>query len=368
MPQLRHETLPCTCPVQKHLDRCRAGAGRRRNACAGQPSSRLKHGNLRPKSQRHDLLRHGRALAAGPVGARGHCVHGEHHDSCAQACGAGLAAAEFATGRLRGFAAIDANLCRPRFHRALVDARRLPGHVSRRLGAVWRIFNGYTPRRHRCICGGSGPDRARHPGVRPARSLAHRIPIMNSLPAPNVSHAPAFPLIWVVPLIAVAIGGWMGFRELHNRGPEITIDFADGAGVEAGKTTLEYKGVSAGTVEAVELTPGLAGVSIRLRLRKSAASLASTGAQFWIVRPEIGFSGVHGLDTLVSGVHLDVMPGNGPASKHFIGLDKTPAPDVKDEGRAFLLQSEKLGSLTTGAPVMYREFKVGQVEASRLSE
>jgi paraquat-inducible protein B len=169
-------------------------------------------------------------------------------------------------------------------------------------------------------------------------------------------------------LIALAIGGWMGFRELHDRGPEITIDFADGSGVEAGKTVLDYKGVSAGTVEAVELKPGLDGVSIRLRLKKNAASLASTGAQFWIVRPEIGFSGVSGLDTLVSGVHLNVLPGKGPLAEHFIGLDKTPAPDVVDQGRTFILQSDKLGSLTTGAPVFYREFKVGEVEASQLSD
>jgi paraquat-inducible protein B len=190
---------------------------------------------------------------------------------------------------------------------------------------------------------------------------------MSSHPAPKVSDAPAFPLIWVVPLIALAIGGWMGFRELHDRGPEITIDFADGSGVEAGKTVLDYKGVSAGIVEAVELKPGLDGVSIRLRLKKNAASLAGTGAQFWIVRPEISFSGVRGLDTLVSGVHLNVLPGKGPPADHFIGLDKTPAPDVVEQGRTFILQSDKLGSLTTGAPVFYREFKVGEVEASQLS-
>jgi paraquat-inducible protein B len=191
---------------------------------------------------------------------------------------------------------------------------------------------------------------------------------MSSPPAPKVSNAHALPLIWVVPLIALAIGGWMGFSELHNRGPEVTIDFADGSGVEAGKTVLDYKGVSAGTVEAVELKPGLEGVSIRLRLKKSAASLASTGAQFWIVRPEIGFSGVSGLDTLVSGVHLTVLPGRGPPAEHFTGLDKTPAPNVIDQGRTFILQSDQLGSLTTGAPVFYREFKVGEVEASRLSD
>jgi paraquat-inducible protein B len=160
----------------------------------------------------------------------------------------------------------------------------------------------------------------------------------------------------------------MGFSELRRRGPEITIDFADGTGVEAGKTVLEYKGVSAGTVEAVELKPGLSGVTVRLRLTRTAASLASAGAQFWIVHPEIGFSGVRGLETLVTGVRLNVLPGKGPPADRFTGLDQTPVPQVTDRGRTFILQSERLGSLSTGAPVFYREFKVGEVEATRLSD
>src|ERR1017187_5610679 len=249
----------------------------------------------------------------------------------------------------------------------------------------------------------------------------HGSPIMNSSPAPKVSRAHAFPLIWVVPLIAVAVGGWMTFRELYDRGPEITIDFADGAGAEANKTVLEYKGVSAGKVVAVafkpgldgvslrlrlkkgaaelarggtqfwivhpeiglsgvkgldtlvtggrlNVMPGLDGVSLRLRLKKGAAELARGGTQFWIVHPEIGLSGVKGLDTLVTGVRLNVMPGKGAPTKWFRGLDKTPPPDVTDQGRSFILHCDKLGSLTTGAPVFFRELKVGAVEASRLSE
>jgi paraquat-inducible protein B len=160
----------------------------------------------------------------------------------------------------------------------------------------------------------------------------------------------------------------MGFRALHKRGPEITVVFANGSGVEAGKTVLEYKGVAAGIVSAVELLPGLDGVSLRLRLHKNATSLANTGSRFWIVHPEIGFSGVHGLDTLVTGVRVNVLPGNGPPAEHFTGLDQTPAPNVIDQGRTFILRSDQLGSLTTGAPVFYRQFKVGQVEASQLSD
>jgi paraquat-inducible protein B len=190
---------------------------------------------------------------------------------------------------------------------------------------------------------------------------------MSTPPSPKISKAPVFPLIWVVPLLALVIGGWMMARDLLNRGPEIMIDFADGSGVEAGKTTLLYLGIPAGTVKSVAYKPGLAGVILNVRLEKSAKSLAAQGSQFWIVHPEIGFSGIKGLETLVSGVRLNVSPGSGPPTTHFRGLDKAPAPDVVDEGRAFILQSDKLGSLTTGAPVFYREFKVGSVEASRLS-
>ena len=182
---------------------------------------------------------------------------------------------------------------------------------------------------------------------------------MNSSPAPRVSRQPAFPLIWVVPLVALLIGLWMGYRELYNRGPEITIEFADGSGVEANKTMLEFKGVSVGKVEMVTMKPGLDGVIIRLRLTRSAETLGRQGSQFWIVHPEIGF---------VTGVRLNVLPGTGAPAKNFRGLDKTPAPDVTDEGRTFYLQADKLGSLTTGAPVFFRELKVGAVEASRLSD
>lgn len=191
---------------------------------------------------------------------------------------------------------------------------------------------------------------------------------MTSAPSPKVSRERKFPLIWIVPLIAVAIGLWMAVGELRNRGPLITIEFADGAGVEAGKTTLEYKGVSAGTVQKVELKRSLDGVVIHLRLRRNAAALAVADSKFWIVHPEIGLAGVHGLETLVTGVRLNVLPGKGAAATQFTGLDTTPAPDLTDEGRSFILQSDKLGSLTTGAPVFYRELKVGAVEASRLSE
>jgi paraquat-inducible protein B len=191
---------------------------------------------------------------------------------------------------------------------------------------------------------------------------------MKSNSTPKVARASSIPLIWIVPLIALLLGGWLIFRAVHDHGPEVTIEFEDGTGVEAGKTQLKHKGGTVGTVTAVDMKPDLSGVIVRLRLDKSAAALARKGSRFWIVRPEIGFSGVSGLNTLLTGVQLAVRPGDGPLVGNFTGLEKAPPPEPSNEGRSFFLQCDRLGSLNPGSPVFYREVKVGEVEASRLAD
>ena len=106
----------------------------------------------------------------------------------------------------------------------------------------------------------------------------------------------------------------------------------------------------------------------RLQLNGDVAALAAEGSQFWIVHPKIGFSGVSGLDTLVSGVRLNVRPGDGPTAERFVGLNQAPPPLNEKLGRAIFLESPKLGAISPGAPVYYREVKVGQVETSALAE
>src|SRR5829696_1268828 len=157
---------------------------------------------------------------------------------------------------------------------------------------------------------------------------------MTTPPAPRVSRAPALPLVWIVPIVALAVGGWMVFREFRNRGPEITIEFAEGKGVEPRKTTLDYLGVSVGTVTAVELKEDLTGVNVTLRLNRNASELAREGAQFWIVHPEIGLTGVRGLETLFTGARINGRPGKGSLATHFRGLDKPPPLENLEEGRA----------------------------------
>jgi paraquat-inducible protein B len=191
---------------------------------------------------------------------------------------------------------------------------------------------------------------------------------MTSPAAPRLSRAPTLPLVWIVPLVALAVGGWMLFREFRNRGPEVTIDFPHGAGIEPRKTMVEYQGVAVGVVTKLELKPDLSSVLVTVRFNKNAAAVAREGAQFWIVSPEIGFGGVRGLETLFTGARIKVRPGNGPPAKSFHGLERPPPVENVEDGRAFVLQAERLGGVSPGAPVFYREVKVGVVETSRLDD
>ena len=187
-------------------------------------------------------------------------------------------------------------------------------------------------------------------------------------PAPKLSRFPRIPIIWFVPVVAIGIAGWMLYREWRSHGPEITIDFADGSGVEPRQTKLEYKGVEVGEVKEVRLGKDLRRVFVRVQLAKNAASIAREGAQFWIVQPEIGFGGVSGLETLLSGAKLGVKLGDGPETKNFHGLEVPPSSEKVEEGRAFLLKTDRVGGLQVHAPVFYRDVKVGEVETARLAE
>ncbi len=186
--------------------------------------------------------------------------------------------------------------------------------------------------------------------------------------APRISRFPSVPLVWIVPLVALAVGGWMVVQEFKNRGPEITIEFRDGNGVEARKTALDFQGVAVGLVTGVTLNEQLNRVLVTMRLHRDAAGLARAGSQFWIVRPEIGLSGIRGLDTLFSGPRINMRPGDGPPAIYFTGLTGPPPIDHTGNGKAFILEAERVGTMTPGAPVFFRDVKVGAVESSRLSD
>ncbi len=62
-------------------------------------------------------------------------------------------------------------------------------------------------------------------------------------------------LVWLVPLVAVLIGGWLAVQAILEKGPDHHHQLSTGEGLEAGKTKIKFKDVDIGVVKSVVLSP-----------------------------------------------------------------------------------------------------------------
>ena len=76
---------------------------------------------------------------------------------------------------------------------------------------------------------------------------------MSDLPLAKTRPASNWSAIWVLPLMALLIGGWLAWRAYSQAGIEIQVFFESGAGIQAGKTEVIYKGMPIGKVVALTL-------------------------------------------------------------------------------------------------------------------
>ena len=115
-----------------------------------------------------------------------------------------------------------------------------------------------------------------------------------------------FSIVWLIPLIALAIGGWLAFKAISEKGPLIHIRFATADGLEAGKTKIRYKDVVIGEVEEIKLSKQLDGVIVLARMVKDSKPFLTEETRFWVVRARISAGEVSGLGTLLSGAYIGI--------------------------------------------------------------
>ncbi len=122
--------------------------------------------------------------------------------------------------------------------------------------------------------------------------------------------------MWAVPIVALLIAGWLGYRQLAERGPTITISFETADGIEAGRTTVRYKNVDLGHVIKVGLSPDHSHALVTARMTREAEPLLRADTKFWVVRPRIGAKR-----------HLRAVDGGlGPLYRHAAGQGQRSAP------------------------------------------
>ena len=182
---------------------------------------------------------------------------------------------------------------------------------------------------------------------------------------PEYRAAQRWNIVWVVPILALLIGGWMIYRNLSARGPVAQIVFDTADGLAAGKTEVKCRSVRVGFVKQVKLAGDLKSVLINVELDPDYESLLRRGTRFWVVRPRVSTTDVSGLGTLLKGEYIELDPGpqNGDRSSNFVGLEKPPATNRDVPGRRLVLTAEQAGSLVAGSPIYYRGFEVGRIES-----
>ena len=174
-------------------------------------------------------------------------------------------------------------------------------------------------------------------------------------------------VVWIVPIVALIVAGFLVYQRVQQYGPQITIRFKDGGGLRVGQTPIKYRGVQVGEVTGVELSSDHQYVLVQARMRHSAAGLAREGATFWIVRPQVGFGNITGLNTVITGPEIQVMPGKGEkTAREFTGLERAPV-DLGQPGIKVVLKAERPRSIKPNTPVFYRGVQVGAVQEVSLA-
>jgi len=171
------------------------------------------------------------------------------------------------------------------------------------------------------------------------------------------------PVIWVIPLLAIAIGGWLAWDTLSKQGPTITISFVSAEGLQAGQSQLKFKDIVLGTVKTLELTPDHQRVVVTIATTRQAEPLLTDQTVFWVVKPRLFAGNISGLETLLSGSYIGLMPGGtaGKPTRDFTGLEDPPILTTSQPGHVFLLKANRLGSISLGSPVFFRDLSIGEV-------
>ncbi|HEX4171524.1 MAG TPA: MlaD family protein [Acetobacteraceae bacterium] len=171
------------------------------------------------------------------------------------------------------------------------------------------------------------------------------------------------PVIWVIPIIAIAVGAWLAWDTLSRQGPTITVTFDAAAGLQAGQSQLKFKDIVLGTVKRLDLSNDHSHVVVTIATTRQAEPLLTDRTVFWVVKPRLFAGNLSGLDTLLSGSYVGMLPGAeaGKPQRTFTGSEDPPVLQANVPGHTFSLRANRLGSISVGSPVYFRDLEVGEI-------
>ncbi|MCR7841632.1 MlaD family protein, partial [Pseudomonas aeruginosa] len=126
------------------------------------------------------------------------------------------------------------------------------------------------------------------------------------------------------------------------------------------RTPVMFNGVQVGLVKSIDMDKDYSSATADLAMDPRVEDMLLEGTEFWTVKPSISLAGITGLEALVKGNYIDVrFAKSGAPSREFTIRPKAPPLNTDAPGLHLVLTSDKLGSIDIGAPILYRQVRVG---------
>ncbi|MEL6679248.1 MAG: MlaD family protein, partial [Pseudomonadota bacterium] len=196
----------------------------------------------------------------------------------------------------------------------------------------------------------------------------------DSLPKAEIEPEPRgrdrLSLTWLVPIGALVIALAVTWQVYSERGPLLEVSLRNASGLATGQTVLRYRDVEIGVVESLRFAEDLSSVIAAIRIEKDMAPYLDEDAKIWAVRPQVSANGVSGLDTVISGVYLAASFDNQADGMLPLIVAERAAPltPAGEPGRRIRLRGSDGGSISVGAPILFKGVDVGRIESKAISE
>ncbi|HEV8435364.1 MAG TPA: MlaD family protein [Thermoanaerobaculia bacterium] len=165
------------------------------------------------------------------------------------------------------------------------------------------------------------------------------------------------PWIWILPAAAIFFAGFLVVRYGLFGGGDITVRFADARGLDR-YSPVRFRGAKVGSVQKITIDKNLRQVVVRISIDASMSHALNKGTHFWIVEPGLEGGGLGGL---LSGTYVGVAPGEGEATRDFVGQEYEPVLSPPEDGKTFILEGRGVGAISVGSPVQYNGMHVGSI-------
>ncbi|GEM_PF-279363 len=186
---------------------------------------------------------------------------------------------------------------------------------------------------------------------------------------PVIRRRRGIPSIWIIPLVALGICGWLLYSSYRDAGILITVYFDEANGITPGKTQVMSKGIPIGLVQEVHPDIDRQRVRTIIKMDKESEPYLVKDTLFWIVRPELSAARIQGLGTIFSGSYIGIQVGvDKKQGRNFTGLNTAPPVPGTAPGLHISLHAATLGSIQIGTGVYYRNIEIGSVQGYRLQD